>query len=184
MVSNSADRPRNHFRVVSPGGAINMEAGNSPATVSGESGQAVADAAPIEFVSLPIFCAACVAALSSGERRMDRTRRLVMTSYYEPDSRVWSPVNVRGRAMEKSPVFSGHGTQSALFRMASGCQIPDHHHSDWVQVAVISGRMRVEQDASPARIIPAGGVYFVSPGEDHVETAEVETIVLVTQPQP
>jgi hypothetical protein len=44
--------------------------------------------------------------------------------------------------------------------------------------------MRVEQDASPARIIPAGGgVYFISPGEDQVETAEVETIVLVTQPQ-
>jgi hypothetical protein len=43
--------------------------------------------------------------------------------------------------------------------------------------------MRVEQDASPVRIVPAGGVYFVSSGEDHVETAEVETIVLVTQPQ-
>jgi quercetin dioxygenase-like cupin family protein len=111
-----------------------------------------------------------------------RTRRLVMTSYYEPDSRVWSPVNVRGTAMEKSPVFEGHGTQSALFRMASGCQIPDHHHSNWVQAAVLSGRMRVEQDASPARVIPAGGVYFVSPGEDHVEIAEVETVVLVTQP--
>ena len=114
---------------------------------------------------------------------MGRTRKLIMTSYHEPDNRVWSPVKVRGTAMEKSPVFEGHGTQSALFRMASGCQIPDHHHSSWVQVAVISGRMRVEQDGSPARIIPAGGVYFVSPGEDHVEIAEVETIVLVTQPQ-
>jgi hypothetical protein len=34
MVPNSADRLRNHFRVVSPGGAINMDAGNRPATVS------------------------------------------------------------------------------------------------------------------------------------------------------
>jgi hypothetical protein len=42
--------------------------------------------------------------------------------------------------------------------------------------------MRVEQKARPARMVPAGGVYFVTPGEDHVETAEVETIVLVTQP--
>jgi quercetin dioxygenase-like cupin family protein len=104
-----------------------------------------------------------------------------MTTYHEPDSRVWSPVAVRGTAMEKSPVFEGNGMRSALFRMAPGCQIPDHHHSSWVQVAVISGRMRVQQDASPARIIPAGGVYFVSPGEDHAETAEVETVVLVTQ---
>jgi quercetin dioxygenase-like cupin family protein len=105
-----------------------------------------------------------------------------MTSYQVPDSRVWSSVTVRGTAMEKCPVFEGHGTQSALFRMASSCQIPDHHHSSWVQVAVISGRMRVEQDARPAQIVPAGGVYIVTPGEDHVETAEVETVVLVTQP--
>jgi len=83
--------------------------------------------------------------------------------------------------MEKCPVFEGDGMRSGFFRMASGCQIPKHHHSSWVQVAVISGRMRVEQDGNPVRIVSAGGVYFVSPGEDHVETAEVETIVLVTQ---
>ena len=104
-----------------------------------------------------------------------------MTTYHEPDNRVWSPVKVRGTAMERCPVFEGHGMRSGLFRMASGCQISDDHHSSWVQVAVISGRMRVEQDGSPAQIVRAGGVYFVSPGEDHVETAEVETIVLVTQ---
>ena len=105
-----------------------------------------------------------------------------MTIYNDPNSREWSQFTVRGTPMEKSPVFSGHGTQSVLFRMASGCQIPEHHHSDWVQVAVMSGRMRVEQDAKPPRLIPAGGVYFVSPGESHTETAEVETVVLVTQP--
>ena len=26
--------------------------------------------------------------------------------------------------------------RSEFFRMAPGCQIPDHHHSSWVQVAV------------------------------------------------
>jgi hypothetical protein len=43
--------------------------------------------------------------------------------------------------------------------------------------------MRVEQDGTPARTVAAGGVYFVTPGEDHVETAEIETVVLVTQPE-
>jgi hypothetical protein len=100
----------------------------------------------------------------------------LLDSQSGPDNRVWSPVNVRGTAMEKYPVFAVHGTQLALFRMASGCQIPGHHHSSWVQVAVVSGRMRVEQDGSPARIVPAGGIYFISPGEDHVETVEVETM--------
>lgn len=105
-----------------------------------------------------------------------------MTSYYELAGRVWSPMSVRGTAMEMCPIFEDDDTRSALFRMAPGCQIPDHHHTHWVQVAVMSGRMRVEQDGMPARVVPAGGVYFVSPGEDHIETAEVETIVLVTQP--
>ncbi len=105
-----------------------------------------------------------------------------MTSYYEPVGRVWSPISVRGTPMEMCPVFQDNGTRSALFRMPAGCTIPDHHHADWVQVAVMSGCMRVEQDGMPARTVPAGGVYFVSPGEDHVETAEVETVVLVTQP--
>ncbi len=105
-----------------------------------------------------------------------------MTTYHEPDGQIWSPVSVRGTAMETCPVFAAHGTRSALFRMSPGCQIPDHHHANWVQVAVMSGRMRVEQDGAAVRIVPAGGVYFVNPGEDHVETAEVETVVLVTQP--
>ena len=116
-----------------------------------------------------------------GDAVHGRAGRLVMTTYHVPDSREWSPVKVRGIAMENCPVFESDGIRSGFSRMASGCQIPHHHHSSWVQVAVISGRMRVEQDGSPAQIIPAGGVYFVSPGEDHVETAEVETILLVTR---
>jgi quercetin dioxygenase-like cupin family protein len=105
-----------------------------------------------------------------------------VTTYREPGNREWSQVMVRGTPMERCSVFEAHGTQSALFRMKAGCQIPDHHHANWVQVAVLSGQMRVEQEGSPMRQIPAGGVYFVDPGEDHVETAEVETVVLVTQP--
>jgi quercetin dioxygenase-like cupin family protein len=83
--------------------------------------------------------------------------------------------------MDKAPVFEGHGTQSAFFRLARGCQIPHHHHVAWVQVAVISGRMRVEQKGQSGHLVEAGGVYVVNGGEDHTETAEVETVVLVTQ---
>jgi quercetin dioxygenase-like cupin family protein len=104
-----------------------------------------------------------------------------MSTYHDPEARVWTTIAVRGTAMDKASVFEGHGVRSAFFRMPPGCRIPDHDHTDWVQVAVISGRMRVEQQGQQPRLIEAGGAYFVSPGEEHAETAEIETIVLVTQ---
>ena len=128
----------------------------------------------------PDCCAAVPQGVSLGTVHGPRGG-LIVTTYNEPDSRIWSPVSVRGTAMEGCPVFEGHGMRSGVFRMSAGCQLPDHHHAIWVQVAVLSGRMRVEQAGNPARIVPAGGVYFVNPGEDHVETAEVETILLVTK---
>jgi len=104
-----------------------------------------------------------------------------MTTYHEPAGRTWTTIAVRGTAMEKSSVFEAHGVRSAFFRMAPGCEIPEHDHTGWVQVVVMSGRMRVEQAGLPPRVIASGGAYFVSPGEEHREMAETETVVLVTQ---
>ena len=105
-----------------------------------------------------------------------------MTDYFEPDDMTWKAVDVRGATMRKSSVWEGeYGVRSAFFRMPEGLCIPAHDHSKWVQVAVIEGRMRVEQDGLAPREIGAGGIYFVTAGERHTETSLVDTLVLVTQ---
>jgi len=105
-----------------------------------------------------------------------------MSSYFLPDDLEWETVHVRGTPMQKAVVFEGgFDLRSAYFRMPAGCAIPDHGHSKWVQVTVLDGLMRVEQDGEPVREVRPGGTYFISPGEQHAETAVTETLVLVTQ---
>ena len=105
-----------------------------------------------------------------------------MTQYIDPDALEWTPVDVRGATMEKGVIFEGdYDIRSAYFRMPSGLSIPSHHHAKWVQVMVLEGKMRVEQDDGPPREVGAGACYFVEAGETHVETAVEDTLVLVTQ---
>ena len=105
-----------------------------------------------------------------------------MTRYIDPADLTWTDVDVRGATMAKASVFEGdYDVRSAFFRMPAGCAVPPHDHSKWVQVMVLEGRMRVEQDGEPAREVAAGGCYFVDAGETHVEIAVEDTLVLVTQ---
>lgn len=105
-----------------------------------------------------------------------------MTHYIEPGKLEWSTVDVRGATIEKASVFEGgYGVRSAFFRMPAGCTVPSHDHSKWVQVMVLEGRMRVEQDGMAPREVAAGSCYFVDAGETHVEIAVEDTLVLVTQ---
>lgn len=105
-----------------------------------------------------------------------------MTQYHGGEELAWETVDVRGAEMQKAVVWEGaHDVRSAFFRMPAGLEIPDHSHTKWVQVMVLEGVMRVEQRGVPPREISAGGVYFVTPGENHVETAVEDCLVLVTQ---
>lgn len=105
-----------------------------------------------------------------------------MTIYTNESDEAWSTVDVRGTAMQKRVVWEGdYDIRSAFFNMPAGMRIEAHHHSKWVQVTVLEGRMRVEQDGQPVRRIAAGEVYFILAGETHAETAEIDTRLLVTQ---
>ncbi len=105
-----------------------------------------------------------------------------MTLYYRHDDLEWTDADVRGAVMSKSAIFEGdYGVRSAFFKLPKGMAIGPHHHADWVQVAVLDGRMRIEQDGEPAQEISAGGVYFVTAGETHDEIALENVLVLVTQ---
>ena len=94
----------------------------------------------------------------------------------------WKRVDVHGASMEKAVLFEGnYGVRSAFFKMPAGLTIAHHTHTKWVQVMVLEGCMRVEQERSGTINATSGSVYFLDPGYPHVETAVEETIVLVTQ---
>ena len=105
-----------------------------------------------------------------------------MTTYIDPSELDWTDVDVRSATMSKAVVFEGgYDVRSAFFRMPAGCAVPPHDHTKWVQVMVLEGQMRIEQDGQPDREVSAGGCYFVDAGETHVEVAVADTLVLVTQ---
>ena len=105
-----------------------------------------------------------------------------MTIYSNESGEAWTTVDVRGTAMEKRVVWEGdYDVRSAFFNMPAGMRVEPHKHSKWVQVFVLEGRMRVEQEGQPVRRIEAGDVYFILAGETHAETAEIDTRLLVTQ---
>ena len=84
--------------------------------------------------------------------------------------------------MKKATVFEGaHGVRSAFFKMSAGSTIAQHKHTKWVQVMVLEGCISVKQEGAEPFLAQAGSAYFVNPGFPHVETAEVDSLLLVTQ---
>jgi len=91
-------------------------------------------------------------------------------------------VNVHGSMMDKAVVFEGnYDLRSAFFRMKAGQVIARHTHTKWVQVMILSGSMKIEQEGVEDIVAKAGSVYFLDPHYPHTETALEETLVLVTQ---
>ena len=102
--------------------------------------------------------------------------------HLRPDTLEWQRVDVYGTAMDKAVVFEGaHDVRSAFFRMSAGCTIENHKHTKWVQVMVLDGCMHVQQEGAEPFRAKSGSVYFVNPGFPHVETAEIDSLLLVTQ---
>lgn len=91
-------------------------------------------------------------------------------------------VNVHGSMMDKAVVFEGdYDVRSAFFRMKADQVIPRHTHTKWVQVMIVSGSMKIEQEGVEDIEAVAGSVYFLDPHYPHTETALEDTLVLVTQ---
>jgi quercetin dioxygenase-like cupin family protein len=98
------------------------------------------------------------------------------------DTLSWSTADVRGSDVDEFMIFEGnYDVVSAFYRMKKGQAIPEHTHENWVQVMVLQGCMRVEQEGSDAIEAKTGSVYFVEPHYPHIETALTDTVVLVTQ---
>ncbi|TFL15633.1 hypothetical protein CSC67_02605 [Pusillimonas caeni] len=94
----------------------------------------------------------------------------------------YEPVNVHGSIMQKAVIFEGnYDVRSGFYRLEKGHVIRRHIHTKWVQVMVVKGCMKVEQDGSGVIEAKSGSVYFLDPHHPHTETALEETVVLVTQ---
>jgi len=106
-----------------------------------------------------------------------------MSRYFKREEIRWATATVRGgTSMDKSVIWEGDfDVRSAFFRMPKGMSIPEHTHPKWVQVMVLEGEMKVETEQDGTVHMPAGGCYFVEPGDAHKETAVQDTLVLVTQ---
>jgi quercetin dioxygenase-like cupin family protein len=108
----------------------------------------------------------------------------MQTEFYSPARAAWQIVDVRGTKMEEAKIARGEfGVWANYYRLAEGMEIRSHRHEAWVLVTVLQGRMQVCEDAVTT-IVEAGDCYFVPPNTRHVERALVDTLVLVTEPQP
>lgn len=106
-----------------------------------------------------------------------------MSHYFLKEHLQWAQAPVRGgTVMSKSIVWEGQfDIRSAFFRMPKGMTIPRHTHPGWVQVMVVEGEMQIDTDDGERVLVAEGGCYFVEPGDSHIETALLNTLVFVTQ---
>jgi quercetin dioxygenase-like cupin family protein len=103
---------------------------------------------------------------------------------FTPEEIEWQIVDVRGTPMPEARVMNGEqGIYSAYYRLTAGMEIRPHRHVNWVQVTVLEGEMSVLHEGA-WRDVPAGGCYFVPTGGRHAERANVDTLVMVTSPDP
>lgn len=102
-----------------------------------------------------------------------------MSKYVTRDEQAWEPADVLGIQMDRCLLWDGgQDVFAGLFRMPRGMTIPIHRHDQWVQILILSGKMRVEEQGKSCLIGP-GEYYFVEPGDAHVESALEDTLLLV-----
>ena len=103
-----------------------------------------------------------------------------MTRYLPPEDQHWQPIDVRGIPMQACRLWEGdYNVESGFYRLPAGLTIPRHQHLTWCQVVVIQGTMEVQVEDEPLHVMPAGGTYFVEPGDIHQETAREDTLLMV-----
>lgn len=105
-------------------------------------------------------------------------------SIFCPEGLKWKTVDVRGTPMLEARIMNGEeGIYSAYYRLPKGTEIRAHQHVNWVQVMVVQGEMSIIEDGT-SHVVAAGGCYIVPAGGRHVERSNVDTLVLVTSPDP
>ncbi len=106
-----------------------------------------------------------------------------MTGAFDIDRLEWHKAIAPGGVETDESLGWGNGlvVRSAFYRMSAGMQLPPHSHRGWVQVTVLKGEIEYEAKDRSKRRITAGSSYFVTPDEEHYESAPgAETVLLIT----
>lgn len=107
-----------------------------------------------------------------------------MARVINPDDRTWIHENVVGHAIDRCKLwYDGHGVSFSLVNMPPDHRLSLHRHDSWVSVFVVSGAMKVETN-DEVQEVQTGGYYFVTPGEEHVETSLEQTTVMIVKAEP
>ena len=107
-----------------------------------------------------------------------------MAKFTQVHERKWVAEPVVGHDIERCKMwYDGQSVSASLVRMAANNRLSLHRHDTWVQVFMVSGNMRWESGGEQRTVGP-GDYYFVSPGEEHIETSIDECVVLVIKAEP
>jgi len=104
-----------------------------------------------------------------------------MAKYISEHERKWKTDDIVGNKMELCELWNDGNVSARLVRMPKGKDLGFHRHETWVQVFVLSGKLRVTPGE---KVVEKGGYYFVEPGDEHGEMSEEEALVLVIRDEP
>jgi quercetin dioxygenase-like cupin family protein len=103
-----------------------------------------------------------------------------MAKFVTTQDQKWAAAHLAGFNVEECRLWEEDNLFSGIFRLPKGFVFPHHSHRNWVQLFVLSGRIRVDLDGHEPRSISGGGYYFIEPGDPHIETVEEDITVFVT----
>ncbi|MDX3233923.1 cupin domain-containing protein [Streptomyces sp. ME19-01-6] len=107
-----------------------------------------------------------------------------MPKFTQVHEREWIHEDVVGHAVDRCKLwYDGHGISFSLVKWPANYELSRHRHETWVAVFIVEGSA-LWRSGDQERKVEAGDFYFVTPGEDHVETSIEETTTLVIKAEP
>ena len=107
-----------------------------------------------------------------------------MAKFIQVHEREWIHEDVVGHAIDRCKMwYDGHDISFSLVKMPENHKLSLHRHETWVAVFVVAGTILVES-GDEERKCETGDFYFVTPGEEHIETSITETTVMIIKAEP
>lgn len=109
-----------------------------------------------------------------------------MSKYMKAAQQEWTTATIRSIwEMQSATLWNdGHDIATRIYRVPKGLHFDRHRHFVFVQLFIVSGKYRIHEDGVGERVLEAGDIVFVQPGDVHTETALEDTVILSTKQLP